>query len=111
MQTRGGNIRLKYLRPRETKKGVVAFPFGKRMLFAGAFMKGGAFPKRKPVAQFDGHVMFRPTGQRKFYSFQRSGVYVPVEMTTGRTAAEFQKLAAPLLRERVEAVLTKLIAP
>ncbi|MBS1164161.1 MAG: hypothetical protein H6R00_186 [Proteobacteria bacterium] len=111
MRTRGGNIRLKYLRPRETKKGIVAYPFGKRVLFAGAFMRGGAFPKRKTVAKFDGHVMFRPHGQRKNYSFQRSGVYVPVEMTTGRTATEFQKIAAPLLRERVEAALTKLLGP
>lgn len=109
MWTRGGDIRLKYLRPRETKKGVAAYPFGKRTLFPGAFMKGGAFPKRNPVAAFDGHVMFRPPGQRKNYSFQRSGVFIPREMTTGATAAEFQKIAAPLLRERVEAALVKLL--
>lgn len=110
IMTRGGNIRLKYLRPRETKRGVAAYPFGKRMMFPGAFMKGGAFPKRKQVAGFDGHVMIR-SGKGRFYTFQRSGVFIPREMTTGATASQFQKIAAPLLRERVEAAMTKLLGP
>lgn len=111
MRTRGGNIRLKYLRPRETKKGVVAYPFGKRMLFPGAFMRGGAFPKRKDVTAFDGHVMIRNGSSGRFYTFARSGMFIPREMTTGATAAQFQKIAAPLLRSRVEAVLVKLLGP
>ncbi|MGE3649388.1 MAG: hypothetical protein AB7G10_13680, partial [Reyranellaceae bacterium] len=59
MTTRGGNIRLKYLAPRETRPGVTAKPWGKRTLFPGTFMKGGAFPNRKVVARFDRHVYRR----------------------------------------------------
>lgn len=110
MRTRGGDIRLKYLRPREARIGVIAYPFGLRMIFAGAFMKGGTFPKRKTVGKFDGHVMFRPPGQRKNYSYQRSGVRIPVEMTTGATAAQFLKIVAPLLRKRVEVAIVKLLS-
>lgn len=109
LMTRGGNIRLKYLRPRETKQGVVAYPFGKRTLYAGSFMKGGAFPKRKGVLKFDGHVMIRNKPGTRFYTFQRSGVYIPHEMTTGATAGEFMRIAGPLLRTRVEAAMVKLL--
>lgn len=109
MVTRGGNIRLKYLRPRETEEGVIARPFGKPTLYPKAFMMGGAFPNRVPVARFDGHVMFRNRSSGRHYTFARSGVRIPVEMTTGATRGAFERTAAPLLKERVEAVLAKLI--
>lgn len=108
MVTRGGNIRLKYLSPRETPEGVVAKPFGKRTLYPRSFMMGGAFPDRKEVAKWDGHVMFRKGGRH--YTFARSGVFIPIEMTTGATAASFERTAAPLLKERVDAALAKLLA-
>jgi len=107
MRTRGGNIRLKYLKPKETGGGVVAKPFGKATFYPGAFMMGGAVGNRKTVAKFDGHVMRRTKG--RLYTFARSGVFIPKEMTSGATLAAFEKIAGPLLQERVEKVIAKLL--
>lgn len=109
MVTRGGNIRLKYLKPRETPAGVVAKPFGKPTLYPGAFLKGGAFPDRKVVARFDGHAFFRVNRSGTRIAFARSGVFIPVEMTRGATRSAFERTAAPLLKERVEAAIAKLV--
>lgn len=115
MVTRGGKVRLKYLSPRETRPGVVAKPFGKRQLFPSTFMFGGQFPNRHG-GKFDGHVMRRTgfgkrtdgsTGVR--LTQVRSNVVIPTEMTTGATAAAFNKIAGPLLQQRVEAALKKLV--
>ena len=112
--TGGGNIRLKYLNPRETRPGVVAKPFGEAKLFPHTFMLGGMFPDRHG-GNFDGHVMRRlGYGDRTDGSIGekltqvRSGVFIPREMTRGATKAAFENTAAPLLQERVEAVLRKL---
>lgn len=107
MVTRGGNIRLKYLKPAETQAGVVAKPFGKRTLYPGAFMKGGAFPNRVDVPKFNGHAMYRNRSKGRHFTYARSGVRIPHEMTTGATKAAFEAIAAPLLRERIEAMLRK----
>jgi len=109
MKTRGGNIRLKYLAPRETRMGVVAKPWGKPTLYFGTFMKGGRFPNRKIVAKFDGHVYRRLNASGSKITQARSGMFIPVEMTTGRTRAAFREIAGPLLKQRVDAVLSKLI--
>lgn len=109
MVTRGGNIRLKYLAPRETRSGVTAKPWGKRTLFVGTFMKGGRFPNRQVVAKFDGHVYRRLNTSGTKITQARSGMFIPVEMTTGATASAFQAIAAPLLKQRIDAVLIKLL--
>jgi len=109
MITRGGNIRLKYLRAKEVDGGVMARPFGKPTLYPGAFMKGGCFPDRKAVSQFNGHAFFRLNKSGSKITFARSGVFIPVEMTNGATAASFHRVAAPLLKQRVEAALAKLV--
>lgn len=109
MVTRGGNIRLKYLNPKETPDGVVAKPFGKATTYPGAFMKGGAFPDRKTVDKFDGHAMFRNRSKGRHYTFARSGVRIPVEMTKGATAAAFEKTASELLQPRVMKAIDKLL--
>lgn len=108
MKTRGGNIRLKYLKPKESDGGVVAKPFGKTTYYPGAFMMGGATGNRKTVAKFGGHVMTRTKG--RFYTYARSGVVIPEEMTTGATLAAFEKIAGPLLEQRVGAVIAKLLS-
>jgi hypothetical protein len=109
MVTRGGNVRLKYLNPKETADGVVAKPFGKSTLYPRTFMMGGAFPDRKTVAQFNGHVMFRNRSGGRHYTFARSGVFIPKEMTSGATASAFNAVAGPLLQVRVEAAIRKLL--
>lgn len=109
MVTRGGFIRLKYLSPRETKTGVVARPFGKRKLYPGTFMKGGAFPNRKDVPYFKGHVWRRIGSGRDKITQVRSGVRIPDEMVSGITLERFEQIAAPMLRKRIEVVLNKLV--
>lgn len=109
MITRGGNIRLKYLRPRETPAGVVARPFGKPTLYPGSFLRGGEFPDRKDVARFNGHAYYRLNKSGTKITFARSGVFIPVEMTTGATVAAFHRVAAPLLVQRVGAAIGKLM--
>lgn len=129
MTTRGGNIRLKFLSPRETRAGVVAKPWGKATLFPRSFMKGGKFPNRVVAPKLGGHVWInngrgvrifaepnqwggrsmtgRDTGQR--ITQVRSGMTIPTEMTTGATKAAFEAIAGPLLQQRVEAALRKLL--
>lgn len=107
--TRGGNIRLKYLNAKETEAGVVARPFGKATLYPGAFMRGGQFPDRKEVARFDGHAFYRLNRSGSKITFARSGVIIPVEMTSGRTKAAFDRVAGPLLQQRVEKALRDLV--
>lgn len=108
MVTRGGNIRLKYLAPRETRPGATAIPWGKRTLFPGTFMKGGRFPNRHG-GNFDGHVMRRLNTSGTRLTQARSGMFIPIEMTKGATAAAFERTAAPLLKQRVDQVLAKLL--
>lgn len=107
MTTRGGFIRLAYLGPRETRAGVVAKPFGNARLYPGAFMKGGKFPRRVAVPKFGGQVMRRVDKAGRRITQVRSEVRIPQEMTTGATKAAFERIAAPLLRDRVEAMLIK----
>lgn len=107
MTTRGGFIRLKYFAPRETRAGVVAKPFGERKLFPGAFMRGGQWPRRVAVPAFGGHVMQRLDKAGRKLTQVRSQVRIPHEMTVGATKAAFERTAAPLLRQRVEAMLIK----
>jgi hypothetical protein len=108
MSTRGGNIRLKYLNPKETRPGVTAAPWGKRQLYPGTFMHGGLFPNRHG-GKFDGHVMRRLNTSGTKLTQARSGMFIPREMTSGATAGAFERTAAPLLKQRVDAVLIKLM--
>jgi hypothetical protein len=108
MTTEGGNIRLKYLKPRETRAGVTAAPWNRRQLFAGTFILGGAFPNRHGLVR-KGHVMRRLDSAGRALAYARSGMFIPTEMVTGATAAAFEDIAAPLLKERVGKVLAKLV--
>lgn len=109
MVTRGGNIRVKYLNAKETEEGVEAKPFGRTALYPGAFMKGGVFPNRTDVPRFQGHAFYRLNPRGTKITFVRSGVVIPVEMTSGATAAAFQRIAGPLLKERVDKAIAKLL--
>lgn len=115
MVTRGGNIRLKYLDAKETEAGVVAKPFGKRTLYPGAFMRGGWRPNRVEVPDWKGHAMvrvgrhFSVKGGSRHFTFARSGVVIPYEMTNGATKAAFDRVAGPLLQQRVDKALRDLV--
>lgn len=109
MVTRGGNIRLKYLAPRETRPGVVAKPWGKRTLYPGTFMRGGRWPNRVDAPALQGHVWRRINKSGTKITQARSGMTIPTEMTTGATAAAFERIAGPLMQQRVEAAIKELI--
>lgn len=109
LRTKGGNIRLKYLKPRETEEGVVAFPFNKQTLYLRTFMMGGRFPDRKTVEEFDGHVMFRNRSKGRHYTFARSGVFIPKVMVEGMARDAFEAEARTELPARLEALIRKLL--
>jgi hypothetical protein len=90
--SRGGDISLKHFGARETRKGVSAAPRGQRAVFAGTFIKGGLFPDRKAL-KMGGHVFARTGRGRLPIEKQKSGVFIPVEMVTGATAAGFYEVA------------------
>lgn len=109
MTTRGGNVRLKYLQPRETAKGVTAKPFGKRQLFKRHFLTAGWRPNRIEMAKWGGHVK-RATGPNdEFAVTARSGVFIPKEMVEGATKSAFEATAAKVLKPRVDAAIAKLL--
>lgn len=110
LRSRGGNIRLKYLQPRETEAGVVAKPFGKPTLYPGSFLRGGIFPNRKTVARFDGHVFHRLNSSGSRLTYSRSGVFIPTEMVKGMTAEAFQTEVRSTLPQRIEALAAKLLS-
>ncbi len=109
METEGGDIRLTYLAPRETRKGVSAQPWGRRQVFGSTFMKAGRFPSRVIAPRLNGHVWRRLDTAGRKITQARSGVIIPKEMTSGATAAAFEAIAAPLLKQRVEAAIAKLM--
>jgi hypothetical protein len=111
----GGNISLKYFRPRETRAGVSAAPWNKRYIYASTFMKAGWWPKRVPKSNWNGQV-FKRIGDGHSYDGlkskgakrvgtkfqkQKSGVFIPIEMVQGATAAAW-RLGARRLQPRIE---------
>lgn len=88
IKSRGGDVRLKFFKPRETRKGVAASPWNRRKVYPGTFTKGGRFPKR--VALSMGGTVLRRTGKsRGPLKVVRSGLYIPTEMVTGNSEAAF----------------------
>lgn len=114
---RGNDISLRHFRPRETRKGVVASPFGKRTLFPGRFMKAGLFPNRVVVGKFNGHV-FEPVGGSNAWGrpFERtqSGVVLSDEMVKEASASVWRKTVSEVLPRRlgheIEAVTSGVIS-
>jgi hypothetical protein len=101
LRVRGGDVRLKYFKARETRRGVTAAPWGRRQLYAGAFIKGGRFPARVPLGM--GGQVFRRSGTgRKPIQLMRSGLFIPEELVKGESAAAFQQTVTALLPGRVE---------
>lgn len=109
LKSRGGNVRLKFFAARETRKGVSAAPFGQRAIVAHAFIKGGRFPKRVPLAM-GGHVFMRTGSKRLPIEARKSGVFIPVEMVSGATAAAFLSTVNALLPARVGHELSAILA-
>ncbi len=110
IRSKGGNIALKHFRARETRAGVSAAPLGRRQVFAGTFIKGGAFPKRVALSKGGGHVFRRVAGARRLpVEKVRSGVFIPEQMTEGATADAFHAMVNAALPARMEHELGRII--
>jgi hypothetical protein len=103
IEAKGGDIRLKFFRARETRAGVSAAPWNKREVFAGSFIKGGRFPKRVGLGM-GGHVFKRAGSARMPIVSDRSGLFIPTELVTGQTAAAFNTGQASVLDTVTRAV-------
>jgi hypothetical protein len=86
--SQGGNIRLKFFKPREKGKGVVAKPWNTPTEYPGAFTRGGRKGKRVPL-RFGGEVKRRAGGSRLPIKTVKSGLFIPKEMVTKQSEAAF----------------------
>lgn len=106
---KGGNVRLKFFKPRETRKGVTAKPFGKRRLFAGTFMRGGLFPNRKKITKrLTGGNVYERYGRRFPVGIVKSDVYIPTEMMEGADKTRWTEKALVALDKRIAHELSRL---
>ncbi|MCA0343240.1 MAG: hypothetical protein LCH99_26360 [Proteobacteria bacterium] len=115
---KGGNISLKYFRPRETRRGVLASPWNSPRVVMGTFMKAGWWPKRVSKRHWNGQVFSR-IGDGHSYNVaksnpfvkagiierkregtkfrkEKSGVYIPIEMVQGEVAKVWDQTAVRL---------------
>ncbi|MFT0875725.1 hypothetical protein VRZ08_04130 [Rhodopseudomonas sp. G2_2311] len=109
IRSKGGNIRLKHFGARETKGGVSAAPWGVRRIFPHTFIKGGAFPKRVPL-NMGGHVYKRIGKNRLPIEGGRSGLFIPEEMISGRSADAFRSTIERELPNRIAHELYRVLA-
>lgn len=108
IESRGGNVRLKYFGARETRKGVSAAPWGHRQVFANTFMRGGHFPNRVKL-NMGGHVYRRSGSGRTPIEGGRSGLFIPKEMITGSSERAFYATAERDLGPRVVHELLRIL--
>ena len=85
IQSKGGDIRLKYFGARETAAGVSAAPWNNRKVYAATFTRAGWWPDRKQKIA-GGHVLRRKTGAKYPLEVVRSGLYLAEEMVKGESA-------------------------
>lgn len=88
IKAKGGQIRVKHFKPRETARGVTAAPRNNRQLFVGTFMRAGWWPKRIAKANWNGQVFYR-VGDK--FRVAKTDVWIPKEIVTGDTADTFDQ--------------------
>lgn len=110
--SRGGNVSLKFFRPREGRGGVTAYPWNRATRYEGAFLKSGPKGKRARSAKLNGHV-FKNIGGGKWrgkIEIQKSGLYIPDEMIEGASKAAFESVASTRLPSEIERALYALLS-
>lgn len=105
----GGDISLKYFKPRETQKGVSAFVRGQRELYEGSFLRGGSFARGRVELNMGGHVFQRVGTARVPIEKLPSGVVVPAEMVDGASADAFEQVVADQLPRRLDHEIGRLL--
>lgn len=114
LDARGGDIRVKFFKPRETRKGVSAAPWGKRQVFDGAFMKAGwVWGRRIDKPNWNGQV-FRRTGRitkngMDQFEVVRSGVTIPGAMVMGTTEKAWRAVVDRDLADRIGHEIKRLL--
>lgn len=109
--SKGGNVRLKYFGAKEGGGGVSAHPWNKSTFYSGAFITSGRPGHRRPSPKLGGHVFQNVSGGQwhgKIKSM-KSGLFIPIEMTKGRTAASFHAGASGVLATTVVSRLGALL--
>lgn len=110
-KTRGGDIRIKYLRARQNKKGATAYPFGRKTFYPSAFRireKGVVSVNdslevvRTPGGfKRDGHF-FQRVGKKKYgIKAVRSGVIIPEVMLSGVVSGPYFQEVAVYTQKRL----------
>ena len=105
----GGDISLKYFKPRETRRGVTAMVRGHRQLFEGNFSKGGDFSRGRVKLNMGGHVYMRLSSERLPIVKVSSGVIIPREMVESATVEIFDRTVEDNLPGRLEHELGRVL--
>lgn len=109
IRSKGGNVRLRFYRPKETRKGVKHGSPKRESPVPGAFLHGGRFPNRHG-GPYGGRGVYRRTGAARFpLTAERSNIWIPEEMISGGSASAFFKTAQHELGERLAHELLRII--
>ena len=106
---KGGDVRLEFFAPRETRRGVSAKPWGRRSVFNATFMRGGKFPERVVTQKLSPHVWRRNNTAGTHITQAKSGLFIPTEAVKGASGKAWTTTGGPLLQQRVEAAIAKLL--
>lgn len=88
INTKGGQIRVKFFKPKETSAGVSAAPHNHRQVFVGTFMRAGWWPKRVKKANWNGQVFYRAGSK---FKVAKTDVFIPKEVLVDHTAQTFDQ--------------------
>lgn len=111
MTAGGGDIALRFFKIRETLKGVSA-DLGTargRVLFEGAFFRGGRFPSRVDLDVGGSNVFERRGDARLPIDRVRSGIFIGAEMVDGESAEAFEKSVERNLPVRLDHEIGRLL--
>ena len=98
IRAHGGDVRLKFFGPVEGGGGITAHPWNRSTFYRGGFMTSGRNGSRRMIAKLNGQVYQNIRGGKWGGKIRvmRSGLFIPTEMTRGRTAAAFEEGTAVL---------------
>jgi hypothetical protein len=109
LYVRGGNVSLKYFKPREVAKGVSVAPWHPRRLYAGAFINSGQ-RMRAPSPKLHGQVMMRTGKGRLPLHKVKSGLYIPKEFVTGESERAFFDTVMAVLPQRLQHEIARILS-
>lgn len=112
-RTQGGDVRLKFFKPHETRPGVSAAPRNVRSTFGGTFMRAGWWATgRVEKANWNGQVFRRAGGKTKTgkarFAVARSDMAIPDEFVRGASLAAWETGSGRLL-DTVSAEIARLL--